>query len=70
MHASVSDRIIVHGMHVGDPGRRGVIREVHGTNGQAPYLVDWSDGHQALFYPAGDTTIEPKEEEEAGPAAP
>jgi len=67
MHASVSDRIVVHGLYVGDPGRRGVIREVHGTSGEAPYLVDWSDGHQALFYPAGDTTIEPQEED--APAA-
>lgn len=68
MHADVSDRIIFHGVRVGDPGRRGVIREIHRTDGQPPYLVDWNDGHEALFFfPAGHATIEP--EADTAPAA-
>jgi Fe-S-cluster containining protein len=60
MQASVGDRIIVHGLHVGDADRSGVIVEVHGKHGEPPYLVDWTDGHQGLYHPAGNARIEPK----------
>ena len=60
MHAHVGDRIVVRGLHVGDAGRRGVILEIRGQSGEPPYLVGWSDGHEALYFPAGDARIEGK----------
>lgn len=66
MHADVSDRIIVHGARRrswpprSDPGDP---RDRRSTS----YLVDWSDGHEALFFPTVDATIEPKED--TAPAA-
>lgn len=61
MKARVGDRIVVPGTHLGDLKRHGVILEVHGKNGEPPYLVGWTDGHEALFFPAGDAHIEPKQ---------
>jgi len=59
MRASVGDRLVVKGHHVGDPDRDAEILEVHGTDGGPPYLVRWSDdGHEGLFFPSTDSTIE------------
>ncbi|MGZ6954885.1 MAG: DUF1918 domain-containing protein [Acidimicrobiia bacterium] len=58
MRASVNDRLVVSGHHVGDPEREAVIREVHGVDGAPPYLVRWNDGHESLFFPSSDSLIE------------
>lgn len=58
MNANVGDRIIVRGHQVGAANREGTIAEVRGTEGRPPYLVRWSDGHEALFFPGSDATIE------------
>jgi hypothetical protein len=58
MHANVGDRIVVRGHQVGDGDRRGEIIEVHGTGGEPPYVVRWSDGHEALFFPGSDAAVE------------
>ncbi len=57
MKAHVGDKLIVKGLHVGDPERKGVITQVHGADGAPPYLVRWSDGHESSFFPASDTTV-------------
>jgi len=59
MTAHVGDRIIVHSLHVGEPSRDGEIIEVHGAEGEPPYLVRWSDdGHESLVFPGpGAATI-------------
>ena len=57
MHASVGDRLIVHGTHVDDPGKDGEILEVRGKNGEPPYVVRWEDGHEGLVFPGPDATI-------------
>lgn len=59
MNANVGDRIVVLGNKVGNPKREGVIVEVHGAKGDPPYVVRWSDGHQGLFFPGSDATIQP-----------
>ena len=59
MYASVGDRIVVHGHHVDDKDRTGEILEVHGEAGAPPYLVRWSDGHEALLFPSSDTVVLP-----------
>ena len=57
MQAEVGDELIVKGPHVGDPERKGVVREVHGAHGAPPYLVRWADGHESSFFPSGDTVV-------------
>jgi len=58
MKARVGDQLVVKGVHLGDPERRGVITEVHGANGAPPYLVRWSDGRETSFFPSSDTVVE------------
>lgn len=57
MRAQVGDELVVKGTHVGDPGRKGVITEVHGKDGAPPYVVHWSDGHESSFFPSSDTLV-------------
>jgi hypothetical protein len=58
MDAEVGDRIIVRGHHVGQPVRACQVLEVRGSGG-APYLVRWDDsGHETLFFPGSDATVE------------
>jgi len=59
MQASVGDRIVVKGHHIGEPDRDGQVLEVHGADGGPPYLVKWEDsGHEALFFPGPDTVVQ------------
>jgi hypothetical protein len=68
MHAQVGDRIVVAGATVGTPVRDGEIVEVHGTAGEPPYLVRWSDtGRESLFFPGPDSHIEHDGSPEVGP---
>jgi effector-binding domain-containing protein len=58
MRASVGDELIVHGAHLGEPGRDGEILEVRGEGGGPPYVVRWSDtGHETLYFPGSDATV-------------
>jgi hypothetical protein len=58
MKAQVGDQLIVKGVHLGDPVRKGVITEVHGANGAPPYLVRWGDGRETSFFPSSDAVVE------------
>lgn len=58
MHATVGDRLVVHGAHVDDVNREGEIVEVRGKNGEPPYVVRWSDtGQEAFVFPGPDATV-------------
>ena len=58
MFATVGDRLIVHGAHVGEAGRDGEILEIRHADGSPPYLVRWSDtGHEALVFPGPDAEV-------------
>lgn len=60
MHASVGDRLVVLGQHVGDHIREAEIIEVSHPDGSPPYLVRWSDSdHESLVFPGPDAHIEP-----------
>jgi hypothetical protein len=59
VHASVGDRLIIHGTHVDDHVRDGEILEVRGEDGGPPYVVRWSDGHEGLTYPGPDAHVVP-----------
>jgi hypothetical protein len=58
VQASVGDEIVVRGRRVGDEGRHAVILEVRGADGGPPYVVRWSNGHEGLFFPSSDATVE------------
>jgi len=58
MKAAVGDRLVVHGYKTGDGDRGGEIIEVHGPDGDPPYLVRWSDGRQSTFFPSSDAIVE------------
>lgn len=57
MKAAVGDRIVVNATHVDGPQRNGEIIEVRGQDGEPPYRVRWSDGHEALVFPGPDATV-------------
>jgi uncharacterized protein DUF1918 len=65
MHASVGDRLHMHGRTVGDRDRLGEIIEVRGSNGAPPYVVRFPDGHESLVYPGPDCVVEPSSGEAA-----
>jgi hypothetical protein len=52
MHAADGDRIIVASATLCAPAKDGEIFEVHGSNGEAPYLVRWSDTKRESLFSA------------------
>ena len=59
MMAKPGDLLVLVGVHVGDPGRVGVVLEARGAGGGPPYQVRWLDtGHVALVYPGPDARVE------------
>lgn len=60
MHASVGERIVIHGHRIGEPDRDCEVLEVRGKDGEPPYVVRWEDsGHECLFFPGSDASVEP-----------
>ena len=58
MKAKVGDRLVVHGAHVDDAWRDGEILEVHGDDGDPPFLVRWADnGHESIVFPGPGTQV-------------
>ena len=63
MQASIGDRIVIKGHHIGEPDRDCEVLEVRGADGGPPYLVRWEqDGHEALFFPGSDAAVQPYEQ--------
>jgi hypothetical protein len=57
--AKVGDKIVVKGHRLGEPDRDAVVLEVHGADGEPPYVVRWAeDGHEGLFFPGTDASVE------------
>jgi hypothetical protein len=60
MKATPGDRLVVHDLHGAKHLRDAEIIEVHGTDGEPPYLVRWGDtGHEGLVFPGPDATVQP-----------
>lgn len=59
MRARRGDRIVLAGEQVGQPVRDGEIIEVRGADGAPPYVVRWSDGREATFFPGPDAVVQP-----------
>lgn len=62
MHATVGDRLHVHGRLVGNADQEAEIIEVRGADGAPPYLVRYPDGHEGLVYPGPDCVVVEKSE--------
>jgi uncharacterized protein DUF1918 len=60
MIAQTGDRLVLHGIHVGDNRRVGVITEIRRSDCSPPYLVRWLDnGHETLVFPGPEARVEP-----------
>lgn len=57
MRAAAGDTLTVKASHQGETDRHGTIIEVHGKDGEPPYLVRWHDEHESLFFPAAGTVV-------------
>lgn len=64
MQAKVGDRLVMEGVHVGDPKRIGIIAAVTHPDGTPPYTVRWLDsGRETLVFPGSESHIEQPGEE-------
>lgn len=68
MKAHVGDRIILAAVHINEPTRDGEITVVHGHDGEPPYTVRWSDGHEGLIYPGPGAVLRVGDPSEAAAA--
>lgn len=60
MRAQPGDRLVLEGVHPGEPRRVGIVTEVRGVDGGPPYLVRWFDNdHITLVYPGPEARVEP-----------
>ena len=60
MIAHTGDRLVVPGLHLGDPRRVGVIVGVPHPDGTPPYQVHWlGTDHEALVFPGPEAHLEP-----------
>jgi hypothetical protein len=51
------DEIVITGHAVGDASRTAVILEVLGEPEHQRFRVRWEDGHESIFFPAGDAVV-------------
>lgn len=58
MHATVGDRLHLHGRVVGQQERVAEVIEVHGPDGTPPYKVRYPDGHETIMSPGPDCEVE------------
>jgi hypothetical protein len=58
MQAAAGDTLTVKAVRKGESDRHGRIIEIHGKDGEPPYLVRWQDEHESLFFPAAGTVVE------------
>jgi hypothetical protein len=66
MNAKVGDWLVVKGRTNDQAEHRGMITEVHSTNGSPPYMVRWIDtGHEALVFPGPDAVVVTAAEQQA-----
>jgi len=58
MKANVGDKLVVLSNQLDHPAAEGEIIEVHGTDGDPPFLVRWNeDGHEGLVFPGPDSKV-------------
>lgn len=58
IQGAVGDRLIIKGHRVGEPDRDAEILAVS-EGGNPPFTVRWGDtGHESLFFPGTDATVQ------------
>ncbi len=66
MKAKVGDWLVIKGTTIDRPDQRGLINEVHSSDGSPPYVVRWLDtDHEATVFPGPDAIVLTTEELEA-----
>ena len=66
MRAQVGDWLVIKGRTVEQADHRGLITEVHSTEGSPPYVVKWVDtGHVVTIVPGPDAVVVAAAEQEA-----
>jgi hypothetical protein len=67
--AEAGDLIVVSGHRTGESQRTGEILEVLGELPHESYRVRWEDGHESVFRPGSDATIQHSTRRPASPKA-
>lgn len=58
MKAKVGDWLVFKGVAVDRPDHRGLITEVHSSDGSPPYVVRWLENdHVATVFPGSDAIV-------------
>ena len=66
MKADVGDWLVMKGLTIDRPERRGLITEVHSADGSPPYVVRWLDNdHVATVFPGPDGIVVSAAEQQA-----
>ena len=66
MKAKVGDWLVIKGTTIDRPDQRGLITEVHSSDGSPPYVVRWLDtDHVATVIPGPDAVVITDEEQNA-----
>jgi len=66
MKAKVGDWLVMKGTTIDQADHRGLITEVHSTDGSPPYVVRWLDSdHVATVFPGSDAVVVTAAEQEA-----
>ena len=66
MKARVGDWLVIKGAAVDRPDQRGLITEVHSSDGAPPYVVRWLDNdHLGTVFPGPDAVVVTAEEQKA-----
>lgn len=65
MKAKVGDWLVFKGAAVDRPDHRGLITEVHSSDGSPPYVVRWLENdHMATVFPGSDAIVVTAEEQQ------
>jgi hypothetical protein len=66
MKGKVGDWLVIKGATLDRPDQRGLITEVHSSDGSPPYVVRWLDNdHVATVFPGPDAVVVTAEEQKA-----
>jgi len=58
MKAKVGDWLVLKGATIDQPDQRGMITQVHSTDGSPPYVVRWlATDHEATVVPGPDAVV-------------
>ncbi len=66
MKAKAGDWLVIKGATIDRPDQRGLISEVHSSDGSPPYVVRWLENdHVATIYPGSDAVVVTAAEQKA-----